>query len=151
MILVQIKNKQSEQITNEAKFESMQEVTQWVTSCEADKAFGETSKEEIKQVVLVEVSPAVEEVFDPETGEILVHAQEAILEEQEVVIQEACEAAYDILITEDYVDQEEANSLALKYLAETDYLVIRALEDPSKPVPQEIAEARQAARDRVIR
>ena len=112
MILVQIKNKQSEQITNEAQFETMQEVTQWVASCEADKAFGETAKEEIKQVVLVEVSPAVEEVFDPETGEILVHAQEAVFEEQEVVIQEACEAAYDVLITEDYVDQELVNAQA---------------------------------------
>lgn len=150
MILVQVKNKASQQITNEAKLETMQEVTQWVTSCEADKAFGETAKEEIKQVVLVEVSPAVEEVFDPETGEILVHAQEAVMEQQEIVIQEACEAAYEIVITEGYVDQELVNALALAYLASTDWYCNRFVETGAE-IPEEIKVLRQQARDKVVR
>lgn len=47
--------------------------------------------------------------------------------------------------------QEEINAEALAYLASTDWLCLRALENPSKPVPEEIKAQRQTARDRIVK
>jgi hypothetical protein len=49
------------------------------------------------------------------------------------------------------VEQEHINQEALTYLASTDWMVIRAQEDASKPVPSEVAEARQQARNRIVK
>lgn len=49
------------------------------------------------------------------------------------------------------VEQERINQEALAYLAATDWMVIRAQEDASKPVPSEVAEARQQARNRIVK
>lgn len=59
-------------------------------------------------------------------------------------------AEYTIEIEDitEQVEQEKANSEALKYLAETDWLMIRELEI-GKPMPLEIKEKRQQARDKV--
>lgn len=78
-----------------------------------------------------------------------------VKDEQGNVVSEAqsFEAEYSVTV-EDVsaeVEQERINAEALAYLAETDYMVIRAIENPSKPVPEEIALARQAARDRIVR
>lgn len=40
MLKVEIKNKQSQIVTNIAQFATQQEVNAWVAKCEADKAFG---------------------------------------------------------------------------------------------------------------
>lgn len=48
-------------------------------------------------------------------------------------------------------NQIQVNNESLRYLADTDWLVTRAMENPNKPVPQEILEARQAARDRIVK
>lgn len=47
--------------------------------------------------------------------------------------------------------QKAINEQALKYLAETDYMVLREVHDPSKPVSEEIKQLRQAARDSIVR
>ena len=49
------------------------------------------------------------------------------------------------------IDQNKANAEALKYLADTDWMVIRALEDSSKPVPADIVALRAEARLKVIK
>ncbi len=48
-------------------------------------------------------------------------------------------------------EQEKINEEAMKYLAETDYMVVRAMEDSSKPVSPEIKLARAEARLKIIR
>lgn len=48
------------------------------------------------------------------------------------------------------VEQEKVNAEALKYLADTDYYVIRNIDNGS-PYPEEIRAARQAARERIVK
>lgn len=61
-------------------------------------------------------------------------------------------AEYTIEITDitAEIEQEKANAEALKYLAETDWLMIRELEI-GKPMPEEIKIKRQQARDKVVK
>lgn len=47
--------------------------------------------------------------------------------------------------------QQSINAEAIKYLADTDYMVIRALEDASKPVSEEIKQLRAEARLKIVR
>ena len=47
--------------------------------------------------------------------------------------------------------QEMLSAESLAYLAETDWMVLRAMEDSTKPVPAEVAAKRKAARDAVRR
>lgn len=54
-------------------------------------------------------------------------------------------------VVEAKVSQAEINAAAIKYLAETDYLVIRSVDDPSKPVSDEVKALRQAARDSIVK
>lgn len=46
-------------------------------------------------------------------------------------------------------DQVDVKKTAQNYLNITDWYIIRASEDPSKPVPQDILEKRQEARLRL--
>jgi len=46
--------------------------------------------------------------------------------------------------------QSIINQNARIYLASTDWYVIRAIEDPTKPVPENIATARQTARASIV-
>ena len=61
-------------------------------------------------------------------------------------------AEYTIEITDitAEIEQEKANAEALKYLAETDWLMIRELET-GKPMPEEIKLKRQEARNKVVK
>ena len=47
--------------------------------------------------------------------------------------------------------QERVNAESLAYLAATDWMVLRAVDDPSKPVPQDVLAKRKAARAAVVR
>ncbi len=94
----------------------------------------------------------------PEHTIVVQEAKEAILDEEgnelepaQELIEEVVPAEYTIEIIEDYVDQSMVNAEALAYLAETDWIVIRSITDPDKPVPQEILVASQAARDKIIK
>ena len=48
-------------------------------------------------------------------------------------------------------NQEKINAEALAFLAATDWMCLRALENPFKPVPEDIKAQRQAARDRIVK
>lgn len=135
MIRVEIRNKTSEQLTNLGHFETNEEVIAWIELCERDKAWGTPEHD-------VLVSEAVLEIVDQETGEILVHAQDAVYE--------TVPADYTIEIIPDWVDQNKINIEALAYLAETDWYVLREM-DTGEPCPPEIKAERQAARARVVR
>lgn len=50
--------------------------------------------------------------------------------------------------TEDEIatkEKEGLNSLAKKYLADTDWYELRAIRNPAKPAPQDVADKREAA------
>lgn len=49
------------------------------------------------------------------------------------------------------VEQEKINAEALAYLASTDWLVVRSIEKPDKPIPDDVKMLRQQARDKVIK
>lgn len=48
------------------------------------------------------------------------------------------------------LNQEQINKEALEYLASTDYLIIREM-DNGVPCPAEVKAARQAARERIVK
>lgn len=56
----------------------------------------------------------------------------------------------EIIDVTDILDQEKINKDSLKYLADTDYLIIREMDNGS-PCPADIKLARQAARDSIVR
>lgn len=47
--------------------------------------------------------------------------------------------------------QRAINAEAQAFLDSTDWMCLRALENPSKPVPEDIKAQRQAARDRIVK
>lgn len=47
--------------------------------------------------------------------------------------------------------QDQINAQALAYLASTDWYLLRAIEDSSKPVPADIVAARAAARASIVK
>lgn len=49
------------------------------------------------------------------------------------------------------LEQEKVNADSLKFLADTDWYVLRAQEDSAKPIPEEIKAQRAAARAAIIR
>lgn len=126
MFLVQIKNKQTQQITHQAPFETMELAQIWLNQCESVESFGKP-----EHLVYPDRFLSGFESVEP----IIVPA------EYEIIIEDISTK----------VKQEKINAEALAYLQATDYMVLRAMENPAKPVPQEIVEARQAARDRIVR
>lgn len=126
MIQVSIKNKQSQVVTNQASFNTMDEANAWIAECEKVEAFGKPSK-------WVEPEPVV-----MENGSIISGAGYIEL------------AEYDIIIDETYVDQTAINAEALSYLASTDWLVIRQ-QETGVEMPIDIFIKRQEARNKIKR
>lgn len=126
------------EVTNKGEFSSMEEAQAWLAKHEGLKSFGQPAQTVRQQI---ELSPAV----IAEDGSVL---QEAVTEIQETVIP----ASYEVKI-EDMsakLEQERVNSEALAFLAATDYLIIREM-DNGVPCPVEIKAQRQAARERILK
>ena len=121
MIKVSIIQKSNQQVSHGASFDTMEEAQAWIASCEANSSWGHTGNEE----------------YTNEFGEVMPAREK----EYEIVIEDITSQA----------EQERINQEALAYLANTDWYVLRAQEDPTKPVPAEIVLARQQARERIIR
>lgn len=49
------------------------------------------------------------------------------------------------------LEQDKINQECLQYLAETDFYIVRQMENPSKPVPEEVLVKRQLCRDSIIK
>lgn len=125
-----IKNKQNE-VLQFAIFEDQQTMDDFIEMLATTHPYGKPEHQ-------VEVSPEVRN----EQGEIVTGA-----------IYETIPAEYVVEIEDitAQVNQAEINEAALRYLAETDYLVIRSIDDPSKPVSDEVKALRQAARDSIVK
>lgn len=94
----------------------------------------------------VEVSPKVDAVMN-DAGEIVQEEIPAVLR-SEVKLK----AEYTIEITDitAEVEQEKKNAEALAYLAETDWMIIRAM-DSGEPCPDDVKQKRAAARASIVR
>ena len=62
---------------------------------------------------------------------------------------EELQACFDLANAKN--NQAAVNAKALQYLADTDYLVIRSIDDPTKPVNEEIKQLRAEARLKIVR
>lgn len=122
-----------------------QEFLEWKKPRVDHKVFGAEAYDE--QVLVSEAIPAVldeennvvqEEI--PAVYETIHHPAEYEIEK--IPVDEVALAAQ--------IQQEQINAEAEAYLRETDFYIIRSM-DSGVPVPQEIKEARQAARERIIR
>jgi hypothetical protein len=160
--MIRISINKNSQITNQASFPTMEEAQAWLAHHEGMKSFGQP-----KQIVQqqIELEPAViekqmvmikEAQLDEEGNEL----SPAEFEEQDVVVKEAVIEMQEIEIPADYevevlnitsqLAQEKINAEALAFLAETDFYIIREL-DNGITCPAEIKAQRQAARDRIIK
>jgi hypothetical protein len=89
-----------------------------------------------------EVTPAI---YKSEEGVI----SPAVYEQREVLVSE-CE--FEVIIEDitEKLEQERINQESLEFLASTDWLILREL-DNGTPCPPEIKAERQAARDRIVK
>lgn len=136
--MIQVSIKKQDQITNQASFPTMEEAQVWLSHHEGIKSFGEPSRTVQQEV---ELSPAV----IAEDGSVL---QEAVTEMQEVHILGSYEV--EILDITSQLEQEAINAAALKLLAESDWMILREL-DSGVACPQEVKDARAAARAAIVR
>lgn len=155
--MIQINIKKNDIVTNSATFDSQELADQWLAQEIANCSFGKPEcwvtedKEDVsnalesREVILREAEAAI---IDPETNEVISEARDAV-----VIIEYRLAATYTVETVDitAQVEQERVNQEALAYLASTDWMVIRAQEDPSKPVPQEVLAARAAARNSIVR
>ena len=111
--MIKISIKKQEQITNQGLFPSMEEAQAWLAKHEGMKSFGQP-KHTVQQQV--ELSPAV----IAEDGSVL---QEAVTEMQEIEI--AGDYVVEIEDISAKLQQEQINAEALKFLADTDFKVLR--------------------------
>jgi len=127
MLKVTVKNKESQRVTNQTQLATQEEVTAWISAQEVLKAFGNPQHQ-------VEILDEAGMSFEPKQFETI--PAEYIVEIEDITAQ---------------INQEAVNEAALRYLAETDYLVLRSIDDPSKPVSDEVKALRQAARDSIVK
>jgi hypothetical protein len=165
-------------LTNQASFETQEELDAWLSSHIGMGSFGSPRYE----MQSVEISPAVLEMQQVLVSEAVMEDQEmldsegssfdppqfqqvevspAVYEEQEVEIQAAVFEDQQVEVNPDGYEidiqdisaqlaQEELNAESLKYLAETDWMVIREL-DSGELCPQDIKDARSSARALIVK
>jgi hypothetical protein len=141
-------------LTNQASFETQEELDAWLNKHIGMGSFGSPRYE----MQSVEISPAVLEMqeildeqgasFDPPQFEE-VEIQAAVFEDQQV---EVNPDGYEISIEDISAQLAQAaiNESALAYLASTDWYVTRFAET-SLAIPQDILDARAAARAAIVR
>ena len=83
MYKVQVKNKETLQVTNEGTFETYEQANEWISLCEESKAFGHFQEESVDN--LGNVVPAIEKPYTIEITDI------SLVLEQERVNQESLE------------------------------------------------------------
>jgi hypothetical protein len=127
--MIKVSIKKQNKITNQAKFETQSEADAWLAKEEANQSFGKP-----------EHTVVIPAVLDEEGNEISPESSEVIPSEYEVIIQDVTAQ----------VAQEKINAEALAYLASTDYLILREL-DNGTPCPADVKAERQAARERIVR
>lgn len=139
--MIKVSISRNNQVTNQGTFASQLEADAWLAQEEANKSFGkpagfypisQLSPEELAQ----EISrKEVDELGNPIEVMVEIPAQYSV-------------AISDISLE---VEQQRVNQEALAYLASTDWLVIRANEDLTKPIPEDVKVKRQEARNKIVK
>jgi hypothetical protein len=144
MIQVKIKNIASQNYTHgPVTFKTIEETQSWIDSqlsVGLNCAWGKP-----EHTIQVEISPYIPAVYEEE-GELISEAVEAIFEDQVV----PSEFTIEIEDITEQVEQERINTTALRYLAETDWIVTRAMER-GEELSSEFKAEREAARASVVR
>lgn len=135
--MIQISIIKESQVTNQASFPTMEEAQAWLASHEGMGTFGQKAGPQATQV---EIFPAV---VDSEGVEIT----PAQYETQQV---EVSGYSVEIVDISAQLEQEATNAAALKFLADTDFIVVRAAERGEQLSPEFKAE-REAARASIVR
>lgn len=152
MIKVTVKNLNQE-ITHVSSWSSQEEAEQWFSQGESHSWFGKperwvledeediSSALDTRQAVLLPEN----EIINEETGEITIVPAETITE-YKLPAQYSVE--YEDISAQ--LEQEQVNEESLKYLADTDWYILREA-DEGTPCPSDIKAARALARTRIVR
>jgi hypothetical protein len=135
--MIQISIVKESQITNQASFPTMEEAQAWLSSHEGMGTFGQ-KKETVERQVLI--FPAVIDSEGLEISPAQFEAQMVDLEGYTV----------EMLDISAQLEQEATNASALRLLAESDWMILREL-DSGVACPQEVKDARAAARASIVR
>lgn len=138
------------------KKKTQQEVDEYVQWCKDTHHWGI----EEQKIVVQKYKPAYEELIPgkeaviAEDGSIIEPAVDQVLIQHPEVpeILEIIPATYKLVIEDisAQVQQEQINTESLKFLAETDWYVLREVEG-GKKMPKDIKDKRQQARDAIKR
>ena len=121
------------------------EFAEWLKIRIDHKVFGRESYEE--QVLILDATPAVLDEEGNGISEEIPAQYQTIVHPAEYEI-EKIEVDEDVLATQ--LQQAQINSEAEAYLRETDWLIIREM-DEGVPCPIDIKQERAAARQRIVR
>lgn len=142
MAEVKIKNIQKQEYTHGAKFQSLELAQEWINA-QLSKTPCPWGKPEHQ----IEDVPAV---YDSETGELI---SEAIMKTV------PSEFEVEIIDISAQIEQDEINQVALKFLAETDWKVVRHRDQQELGIAtsltaeefQDLLQERQMARNSIVR
>lgn len=135
--MIQVTITRDGQITNQASFPTQEEAQAWLSSHEGMGTFGQ-KKETVERQVLI--FPAVVDSEGLEISPAQFEAQMVDLEGYTV----------EMLDISAQLEQEATNASALAFLAESDWMILREL-DSGVACPQEVKDARAAARASIVR
>ena len=116
--------KRNNELTHSGLRETQAQVDAWIAECESVQAWGKPAWTET--ILATDDTP-------------------------EHYIQHPAEYTIEVTDITSQVEQEKINAEALAYLASTDWMIVRAMENADKPVPEEIKLLRQQARDRIVK
>ena len=135
--MIQVKIIRDSVVTNSGSFPSQEEAQAWLSSHEGMGTFGQ-KKETVERQVLI--FPAVIDSEGLEISPAQFEAQMVDLEGYTV----------EIVDISAQLEQEATNASALAFLAESDWMILREL-DSGVACPQEVKDARAAARASIVR
>jgi len=162
--MIQVSITKSGTISNQASFNSQEEADSWLSSHLGMGSFGSEAIYQDQQVLTSpEVRGPVDELvqaatFDAEGNEIepalYSHNENGLISaavyETQSVLAQAAEYSVEITDITAQINQEATNSAAEAYLISTDWYCTRFV-DSAEAIPQNIKDARAAARLSIVR
>lgn len=142
--MFKVEIKKDNVVTNQASFDTELEAQAWIDSGVAENWWG--LPERWSSEAWLDLVPFDQRFVDLETGEIVEEYSEGL----EVEYLYPAEYVVEIHDLTAQASQEKTNEEALKYLADTDWYVIRAM-DTGVACPEEIKILRQQARDAIVK
>lgn len=136
MIKVKVKNLSGVE-TYGAECNTQEEADSWINKCIDNNSFGKPERwvRENEEDIANSLETRESTTIDGTITEYKL-ASEYTIEQTDITAQ---------------VEQERINRESLQYLADTDWYVLRAQEDPTKPIPQDIKDLRASARLAIVR